>query len=68
MNNEIQVRTLIKTLCSTGIRVGEILNLKLDDVNWESQTICIGKIPNQNLIHLSHDCFTNLKTYLNERE
>ncbi|MDN4607954.1 hypothetical protein [Sporosarcina highlanderae] len=37
-----QSPALIEVLYSTGIQVGELLNLKLDDVNWEIDNFVLG--------------------------
>lgn len=65
-STDTRARALIEVLYSTGIRVGELLNLKLDDVNWENRQFSIRGNQLQ-YIHFSHVCFTLLKIYQNGR-
>lgn len=62
-------RALIEALYTTGARISELLNIKLEDVKWESRQIWIrkGKGNKERFVLFSHDCAERLKTYLAHR-
>ncbi|MEH7356680.1 site-specific tyrosine recombinase/integron integrase [Neobacillus drentensis] len=63
-------RALVETLYATGVRISELLNIKLEDVKWESRQIWIrkGKGNKERYVLFSHDCAERLKAYLNLRD
>ncbi|MGN7175619.1 site-specific tyrosine recombinase/integron integrase [Cytobacillus sp. SAFR-174] len=60
-------RAIVETLYATGVRISELLNIKLEDIKWESRQIWIrnGKGNKERFVLFSHDCAERLKTYLN---
>jgi integrase/recombinase XerC len=65
----IRERTIVETLYATGVRISELLNIKLEDVKWDSRQIWIrkGKGNKERFVLFSHDCAERLKAYLNQR-
>lgn len=63
-------RAIVETLYTTGVRISELLNIKLEDVKWESRQIWIrkGKGNKERFVLFTHECAERLKTYLNQRE
>ncbi|WP_312475213.1 site-specific tyrosine recombinase/integron integrase [Neobacillus sp.] len=63
-------RALVETLYATGVRISELMNIKLEDVKWESRQIWIrkGKGNKERYVLFSHDCAERLKAYLNLRD
>lgn len=63
-------RALIETLYSTGVRISELLNIKLEDVKWDSRQIWIrkGKGTKERFVLFSHDCMERLRAYIQNRE
>jgi len=66
-NNYIGLRnsTILEMLYSTGIRVSEIINIKIDDLSMPSKTIKItGKGNKERIIYFGSKCSNLLKLYL----
>lgn len=63
-------RAIVETLYATGVRISELLQIKLEDVKWDSRQIWIrkGKGNKERFVLFSHDCAVRLKTYLEHRE
>ncbi|MEL3971174.1 site-specific tyrosine recombinase/integron integrase [Rossellomorea oryzaecorticis] len=68
--NDYQFRPIIETLYSTGVRVSELLQIKLEDIKWDTRQIWIrkGKGTKERFVLFSHDCAERLKLYLEKRE
>lgn len=62
-------RAMVETLYSTGVRVSELLNIKLEDIKWETRQIWIrkGKGNKERFVLFTHECAERLKTYLSDR-
>lgn len=62
-------RAIVETLYATGVRISELLNIKLEDVKWDSRQIWIrkGKGIKERFVLFSHDCAERLKMYLERR-
>lgn len=62
-------RAIIETLYTTGVRISELLNIKLEDIKWETRQIWIrkGKGNKERFVLFTHDCAERLKTYLELR-
>ena len=59
---------LIDLLCCTGMRVSEVANLKVSDVNWENRTILVhGKGDKDRVVPFTVRCKKHLQEYLQER-
>jgi integrase/recombinase XerC len=65
----LRERAIVETLYATGVRISELLNIKIDDVKWDSRQIWIrkGKGNKERFVLFSHDCAERLKGYLNHR-
>lgn len=63
-------RAIIDTLYATGVRISELLNVKLEDVKWETQQIWIreGKGNKERFVLFTYACEERLKTYLHSRK
>ena len=61
-------RALIETMYATGVRVSELINIKLDDIDWRSRKIIIRDGKGQKRIVLfSNECEMRIKEYLKNR-
>jgi site-specific recombinase XerD len=63
-------RAIVETLYSTGLRISELLQIKLEDIKWESKQIWVreGKGTKDRFVMFTHDCAERLKTYLDQRK
>lgn len=61
---------IIETLYSTGVRVSELQNIRLEDINWNNRQIIIseGKGKKERLVLFTSECAERLKEYLNTRK
>ena len=60
---------LVELLISTGMRVGEIVNLNIDDINFEDRScIVLGKGNKQREVYFDAKTKLHLKYYLSKRE
>lgn len=66
----VKDRAVVETLYATGVRISELLNIKLADVKWDSRQIWIrkGKGNKERFVLFSFDCAERLKAYLAQRE
>ncbi|MGG7621551.1 site-specific tyrosine recombinase/integron integrase [Bacillus coreaensis] len=62
-------RVIVETLYATGVRISELLNIKIEDVKWDSRQIWIrkGKGNKERFVLFTHECAERLKTYLKKR-
>lgn len=59
---------MLKLLISTGMRVGELVNLNIDDVDFtERECVVFGKGESQRVVYFDASCKIHLKEYLNSR-
>lgn len=63
-------RAIVETLYATGVRISELLQIKIEDVKWDSHQIWIrkGKGNKERFVLFSHDCAVRLKAYLDQRD
>jgi site-specific recombinase XerD len=63
-------RAIVETLYATGVRVSELLQIKLEDIKWETRQIWIrkGKGNKERFVLFTHDCAVRLKTYIEQRK
>jgi site-specific recombinase XerD len=63
-------RAIVETLFVTGVRVSELLQIKLEDIKWDTRQIWIqkGKGNKERFVLFTHDCAERLKTYLQQRK
>lgn len=62
-------RAIVEFLYATGVRISEMLNIKIEDVKWNSRQIWIrkGKGNKERFVLFSHECAERLKAYLAQR-
>jgi site-specific recombinase XerD len=67
---DYRYRAIVEALYTTGVRISELLNIKLEDVKWETRQIWIrkGKGNKERFVLFTHDCSERLKTYLQSRK
>ena len=68
--NDPRDRAIVETLLTTGVRIGELVNIRLEDIKWEKTQIWIrkGKGTKERYVLFTHDCAERLKTYLQQRK
>lgn len=68
--NDVRNRAIVETLYTTGVRISELLNIKLEDVKWETRQIWIrkGKGNKERFVLFTHECAVRLKIYLDLRQ
>lgn len=66
---DIRDRAIVETLFATGVRISELLNIKLEDIKWETRQIWIreGKGNKERFVLFSYECSERIQAYLNER-
>lgn len=62
-------RAIIEALYATGVRISELLHIKLEDIKWENKQIWIrkGKGNKERFVLFTYECSERLKNYLNTR-
>lgn len=64
-NSEIRNKAMFETLYATGMRVSEIINIKVQDVNLENMTIRVeGKGKKQRIVILNETAVSSLENYM----
>ncbi len=68
-HNYIRDNAILTTFLSTGVRVGELVNIKLIDINFNTNTIHIikGKGNKERTVYFSSYCKKVLLTYINQK-
>jgi site-specific recombinase XerD len=68
--NDPRDRAIVETLYTTGVRISELLQIKLEDIKWETRQIWIrkGKGNKERFVLFTHDCAERLKTYLQQQK
>ena len=68
--NDPRDRAIVEALYTTGVRISELLQIKLEDIKWETWQIWIrkGKGNKERFVLFTHDCAERLKTYLHHRK
>lgn len=63
-------RAIVEALYSTGLRVSELLQIRLEDIKWDTRQIWIrkGKGNKERFVLFTYDCAERLKTYLKKRK
>jgi len=64
-------RAIVETLYATGVRISELLNIKLEDMRWDTRQIWVtkGKGNKERFVLFTYHSAERLKTYLaNRRE
>lgn len=67
--NDPRERAIVEALYTTGVRISELLEIKLEDIKWEARQIWIrkGKGNKERFVLFTHECAERLKTYLQHR-
>jgi integrase/recombinase XerC len=67
---DVRDRAIVEALYATGVRVSELLQIKLEDIKWETRQIWIrkGKGNKERFVLFSYECAERLKTYLRLRK
>lgn len=64
----LRFRTLIELILSTGMRIGETLSIKVDDIDFEEKEIKVcGKGNKERFVYLTERAITWIRHYLKER-
>lgn len=62
-------KCLFELLDSTACRIGEIENIKIEDINWQEQSIIVtGKGDKQRIVYFSTKAKLHIKAYIENRE
>jgi len=66
---DLRDRALVEALYTTGVRISELLNIKLEDIKWDTRQMWIrkGKGNKERFVLFTHDCSVRLKAYLDDR-
>lgn len=69
VENSIQERALIEVLYTTGIRIGELAEIKIEDIDWSERLIHIpkGKRKKGRIVLFTRSCAEYLQAYLETR-
>lgn len=67
--DNLRERAIVEVLYATGVRINELLNIKLEDIKWDTRQIWIrkGKGNKDRFVLFSHECALRLKNYLHVR-
>jgi site-specific recombinase XerD len=68
--NDPRDRAIVEALYATGVRVSELLQIRLEDIKWEQRQIWIrkGKGNKERFVLFTHDCSERLKTYIQQQK
>jgi site-specific recombinase XerD len=66
----VRERAIVETLYATGVRISELLQIKLDEVKWDRRQIWIreGKGNKERFVLFTHECAERLKAYIENRK
>lgn len=66
--NPLRSRAIIELLLTSGLRIGELVNLTIDDINFkECKGICMGKGHKERVFYFSERCRVYLEDYIDSR-
>lgn len=65
----LKQRAVIEVLYTTGVRIGELSSMKLEDIHWEERKIHIprGKGKKERIVLFTKECSEHVRAYLQER-
>ncbi|MEK5067164.1 site-specific tyrosine recombinase/integron integrase [Sporosarcina sp. FSL K6-1508] len=68
--NNFRERAIVETLFATGVRIEELLNIRVENIKWETKQIWIRKAKNnqERFVLFTNDCAERLKTHLKTRK
>ena len=63
-------RAIVESLHATGVRISELLNIKLEDIKWDTRQIWIrkGKGNKERFVLFTHECAEHLKMFLKQKK
>lgn len=66
----LRERAIIEALYATGVRISELLNIKKEDIKWDSRQIWIrkGKGNRERFVLFTHACEERIRLYLKSRK
>ncbi len=69
VRHEVRERAIIDMLYATGVRISELLNIKLEDIKWDTRQVWIrkGKGNKERFVLFTHECAERLRAYLDTR-
>ncbi|WP_153720892.1 tyrosine-type recombinase/integrase [Sporosarcina cascadiensis] len=67
--DDVRERAIVEALYTTGVRISELLNIRLEDIKWESRQIWIRKSKNghERFVSFTSACMVRMKAYLDTR-
>lgn len=67
--SRLKQRTVIEVLYTTGVRVGELTTIKIEDIHWSERSINIpdGKGKKERIVLFTKECSEYIKAYLKSR-
>lgn len=69
IKDNVREMAIVETLYTTGVRVGELVNIKLSDIDWDKRKIKImGKGKKERFVLFTYNCEIRLKEYLINRK
>lgn len=67
--DNVKYRAIVEFLYSTGVRISELRNIKLQDINWNERKIRVwGKGEKERIVLFTPQCAERLKKYLSLRK
>lgn len=68
-NLSVRVKIIVELLYAAGLRVSELVNLNINDINIESGFLrCFGKGSKERVVPIGKEAINSLKKYIKERE
>ncbi|WP_256816039.1 tyrosine-type recombinase/integrase [Cytobacillus sp. Bac17] len=69
VKGSLQERAIIETLYATGVRIQELVDIKMEDIDWSERIIHIpnGKRKKGRIVAFTRPCKEHMKAYLPER-
>ncbi len=68
VKNNAMERAMVETFYSTGVRVSELVNIKISDIDWYGKKLIImGKEKKERIVFFTYQCEAILKEYLSTR-
>ncbi|RYG71913.1 integrase [Lentibacillus lipolyticus] len=70
LKDNTRERAMIEMMYTTGVRISELLNIRMEDIKWQSKQIWIrkGKGKKQRFALFNTECAARVTDYLNERD
>ena len=66
---EIRDKAIVETLYSSGVRISELMNIQISDIEWDKREIKImGKGQKERIVLFTYQCKTSLQEYLLNRK